>query len=59
MKKDPLKKIADEIKEARLKQSLTVDQLARESRVAAHHILSIENNHRKIVIIYKNYLKKV
>jgi transcriptional regulator with XRE-family HTH domain len=47
MKKDPLKKIADEIKEARLKQSLTVDQLARESRVAAHHILSIENNHRK------------
>jgi transcriptional regulator with XRE-family HTH domain len=47
MIKDPLKKIGDEIKEARLKQCLTVDQLARQSRVAAHHILSIEANKRK------------
>jgi transcriptional regulator with XRE-family HTH domain len=46
MKKDPLKKIGDEIKEARLKKCLTIDQLARESRVAAHHISNIETNNR-------------
>jgi transcriptional regulator with XRE-family HTH domain len=47
MKKDPLKKIADEIKELRLKNTLTIEQLARDSRVASHHISNIENNHRK------------
>ena len=47
MIKDPLKKIGDEIKDARLKKCLTIDQLARESRVAAHHISSIETNNRK------------
>lgn len=43
---DPLQKIGQEIKDLRIQRGLSVAQLAKESRVAMHHIESIEKYER-------------